>query len=190
VVFDPYRILRVGKDASDVQIKQAFRDLAREVHPDLNRSAEATELFQVLDRAYRILTDGITRGLYDRYGDLAVRMDFDVARIRQEVVRTTPPRDADGLSNILGGARRTQPHAVTPRSIGALDVSLPLEITAAMAQRGGRVQVASPVGGGLITVNVPPGTRSGSKLRLVGKGRAGPRGKPGNLYLEIKVRPG
>lgn len=188
MAFDPYRILGVGKDASEEQVKQAFRDLAREVHPDLNQSAEATELFQVLDRAYRILTDRTRRELYDRHGDLAVRLDFDAARIQQELARTAPPRDTDGLSSVLGGARRTQSHPVMSR--GGLDVSLPLDVPAAVAQRGGRVQVASPVGGGRITVTIPPGTKSGSKLRLVGKGRAGPRGRPGNLYLEITVCPG
>jgi curved DNA-binding protein len=189
VAFDPYRILGVDKDASAEQVKQAFRDLAREVHPDLNQSAEATKLFQVLDRAYRILIDGAQRELFDRHGELAVRLDFDAARIQQELHRTAPPRDVDGLSSVLGGARRTQPHQVVSRG-GGLDVTLPLDVPAAVAQRGGRVQVASPVGGGLITVTIPPGTTSGSKLRLVGKGRAGPRGRPGNLYLAITVRPG
>ena len=189
MAFDPYRILGVDRDASEEQVKQAFRDLAREVHPDLNQSAEATELFQVLDQAYRILTDGVRRELFDRHGELAVRLDFDAARIEQELDRTAPPRDADGLSGVLGGARRTQSHGVISRG-GGLDVNLPLDVPAAVARRGGRVQVASPVGGGLITVTIPAGTRSGSKLRLVGKGRAGPRGRPGDLYLAITVRPG
>ena len=188
--FDPYRILQVSRTACADEIRRAFLDLAREVHPDLNRSQEATALFQLLDRAYRVLGDAKRRQLYDRFGDLAVRMQFDPARIQREQVRLAAPRDVDGLSDVLGGARRSRPPAPAAAPAAGNDVNVALQIDAGVAARGGRVQVASPVGGGLLSVTIPPGTQDGARLRLVGKGRAGARGRPGDLYLQITVRRG
>jgi molecular chaperone DnaJ len=66
---DPYEVLGVPRDADEKQIKRAFRSLARELHPDVNRSdPETEEKFKEAAEAYEILSDAERRATYDRYG--------------------------------------------------------------------------------------------------------------------------
>jgi molecular chaperone DnaJ len=71
---DPYEVLGVGRDASEQEIKKAFRRLARELHPDVNaHDAEAEEKFKGAAEAYEILSDAERRATYDRYGHEGLR---------------------------------------------------------------------------------------------------------------------
>ena len=66
---DAYEILGVSRDADDREIKRAFRKLARELHPDVNRhDHDAEERFKEAADAYEILSDAERRQIYDRYG--------------------------------------------------------------------------------------------------------------------------
>jgi molecular chaperone DnaJ len=66
---DPYELLGVPRDADEQQIKKAFRRLARELHPDVNRhDPDAEEKFKEAAEAYEILSDSERRSIYDRYG--------------------------------------------------------------------------------------------------------------------------
>jgi molecular chaperone DnaJ len=66
---DPYDVLDVSRDADEKQVKKAFRALARELHPDVNRhDPEAEEKFKEAAEAYEILSDSERRAVYDRYG--------------------------------------------------------------------------------------------------------------------------
>ena len=65
-----YQVLGIGKDASDKDVKAAFRRLARRHHPDLNPGDEAAEReFKKINEAYEVLSDPESRSKYDRYGD-------------------------------------------------------------------------------------------------------------------------
>src|SRR5689334_6622948 len=83
MVRDPYEVLGVGRDASEQQIKKAFRTLARELHPDVNaHDPDAEEKFKEAAEAYEILGDAERRATYDRYGHEGLRSggwapDFD-----------------------------------------------------------------------------------------------------------------
>jgi molecular chaperone DnaJ len=71
---DPYEVLGVERDASDQQIKKAFRGLARELHPDVNaHDPQAEEKFKELAEAYEILSDEQRRATYDRFGHEGLR---------------------------------------------------------------------------------------------------------------------
>jgi molecular chaperone DnaJ len=71
---DPYEVLRLARDASDQQIKKSFRQLARELHPDVNaHDPEAEEKFKEAAEAYEILSDAERRATYDRYGHDGLR---------------------------------------------------------------------------------------------------------------------
>src|SRR3954451_3163923 len=71
---DPYEVLGVSRDADETTIKKAFRKLARELHPDVNRhDPDAEEKFKEAAEAYEILTDSERRALYDRYGHDGLR---------------------------------------------------------------------------------------------------------------------
>ncbi|MGG6242456.1 DnaJ domain-containing protein [Nodosilinea sp. AN01ver1] len=65
---DYYAVLKVNRQASLLTIKQAYRQLARQLHPDLNPSTAAAEQFKALNEAYEVLSDPAKRRQYDRYG--------------------------------------------------------------------------------------------------------------------------
>jgi molecular chaperone DnaJ len=70
---DYYELLEVGRDASDQDIKRAFRRLARELHPDVSEAPDASERFREVAEAYQVLSNSETREVYDRYGHAGLR---------------------------------------------------------------------------------------------------------------------
>src|SRR6476620_1941801 len=70
---DYYELLGVGRDASEADIKKAFRRLARKLHPDVSEAPDADERFREIVEAYEVLSKSETRELYDRYGHAGLR---------------------------------------------------------------------------------------------------------------------
>src|SRR3982750_1493089 len=70
---DYYELLGVARDASEADIKKAFRRLARELHPDVSDAPDAEERFREVVEAYEVLSKSETRELYDRYGHAGLR---------------------------------------------------------------------------------------------------------------------
>jgi len=70
---DYYELLGVARDASESDIKKAFRGLARELHPDVSDAPDAEERFREVVEAYEVLSKTETRQLYDRYGHAGLR---------------------------------------------------------------------------------------------------------------------
>ena len=68
---DYYEVLGVGKDASDDEIKKAYRQIAKKYHPDVNPSQEAANIFKEASEAYAVLSDADKRRQYDQYGHAA-----------------------------------------------------------------------------------------------------------------------
>lgn len=73
---DYYKILGISKDASDEEIKKAYRQLALKYHPDRNKTADAEETFKEISQAYRILIDKKQRDVYDHLGEEGLNPDI------------------------------------------------------------------------------------------------------------------
>ncbi|MEY3614238.1 MAG: molecular chaperone DnaJ, partial [Actinomycetota bacterium] len=63
---DHYEVLGVSRNASEDEIKKAYRKLARELHPDINPDPKASERFKLVTHAYEVLSDPQQRASYDR----------------------------------------------------------------------------------------------------------------------------
>lgn len=98
-----YAILRVPRTASLTTIKQSYRQLARQLHPDLNPDNElAAEQFKRLNEAYEVLSDTTKRRDYDRYG-----ADWQRARQRNTVTRPRPRHQDDDFEDLEFGRHGT-----------------------------------------------------------------------------------
>jgi curved DNA-binding protein len=173
VSFDPYDLLGVTPAATADEVRRAYRILARRYHPDINKDETAELQFKELSRAYSVLGDARRRALFDEFGEASLNVEFDPERARSQRFR---------------GAGQAQPE-VRGRRSDARDVTAQLEIDGTRATAGGRIRISSPVGGGALTVVIPPGTVDGARLRLPGKGLAGGPGcRPGDLFVVIRVR--
>jgi molecular chaperone DnaJ len=115
---DYYEVLGVSHDATPDDLKSAFRKLARQYHPDVNKEANAEERFKEINEAYAVLSDPEKRAAYDRYGQAGLNgmggaPDFstiDLSDIFEEFFgfggggrrsRSTPRRGADLSARIV-----------------------------------------------------------------------------------------
>lgn len=178
---DYYVILGVPRNATQEEIKRAYKRLARQYHPDVNKSPEAEERFKEITEAYAVLSDPEKRRVYDTYGTATPPpppppggYDFsgfdveDFSDLFQELFGT----------GLFGGMGRTR-----PRKGRDLRDELPLSLEEAF--RGGERVVE--VGGRWVPVKIPPGVQEGSTIRLAGLG--GPGEPPGDLLLRVRLLP-
>jgi curved DNA-binding protein len=198
---DYYQILGIAKNASDNDIKKAYRKLAMKYHPDHTKGDKAAEeKFKNISEAYAVLSDPEKRKQYDTYGsaDFQQRFsqedifrNFDFSDIFREFgfdggSRTTDGgfRFSFGGGSPFGGQQRRQ------RPIKGGDLLYELPITLHDVANGSKKQIAlqHQQRSEKITVTIPKGMTSGKKLRLTGKGESSPYGGPaGDLFIKVKV---
>jgi curved DNA-binding protein len=207
---DYYKILGVEKNATEKQIKSAFRKLARECHPDLNPNDPRAEArFKDINEAYEVLSDAEKRAKYDQLGADWQRWqrsggrpgDYDWSRWasagpggqRVHVQYGTPEDFADlfgegspfsdFFTSIFGGMGG---QAARPRQ--GRDLEHEVEISLSEAYHG-TTRILSRDGRRL-EVRIPPGARTGARVRVRGEGQSGSGGgTSGDLYLRIRVTP-
>ena len=93
---DFYDVLGVNRDASESQIRRAFRKLAREYHPDVSREPDAETKFKQINEAYEVLRDDEKRQMYDRFGHAGPRGGLGPASTTLAVSATSLMRSSDG----------------------------------------------------------------------------------------------
>ena len=207
---DYYEILGVSPDADAKTIKQAYRKLARQYHPDVNPgNKDAEEKFKTINEAYQALSNVEQRKKYDELRAQYQRwqqsgrnpQDFNwqswAAQPGQEAnVQYGSPEDfedlfggespfSDFFSSIFGQSPgRSRPSG--PRK--GQDVDAQVELTLEEAYRG--TTRTLQIGDRRIEARIPPGVRNGSRVRLTGQGTPGRDGGPaGDVYLVVRLLP-
>jgi curved DNA-binding protein len=199
---DYYEVLGVQRNASDEEIKKAYRNLARSYHPDRNPGdKEAERKFKEVQDAYDILSDKNKRARYDQFGFAGADGgsggpgggrghtfrwgggpgSFEAAGPEAEEIFRQFFGDLGGAGmgdpfTRRGRARR--PRHEAPAEAVESDVNIPFQVAA----QGG--PVALRVDGKEIEVKIPAGVEEGKVLRLQGQGPGG-----ADLHLHIKIQP-
>ena len=206
---DYYGILGVAKDATQDEIKQAYRKLARKYHPDLNKEVGAEEKFKELGEANEVLSDPEKRAAYDQLGSAyQPGQEFNPPPNWDEGFEFSggQERDAaafsDFFESLFGQARhgqrtqrRQQFHARGEDHHARIVVDLNDAFNGAKRS----IQLKTPkitADGHMVTeqrtlnVNIPKGVSAGQHIRLSGQGMSGlGEGGSGDLYLEISFAP-
>jgi curved DNA-binding protein len=207
---DYYQILGVSPDADEKTIRQAFRKLARQYHPDVNPGDNtAEEQFKAINEANQVLSDPEQRKKYD-----ALRVQYQRWQesgggprdFNWQAWSTSPGEGvyehygtiddlhdifgdespfSDFFTTIFGGARRAER---SPRPRRGRDLDLEISVTLEEAVRG--TTRALQIGDRRLEAKIPPGVYTGARVRLAGQGEPGRQGGPaGDLYLNIRVAP-
>jgi curved DNA-binding protein len=192
---DPYAALGVGRDASEEDIRRAYRRLARQYHPDINKEPGAEDRFKEVSQAYDVLRDPEKRAAYDRPqrgrpgdggGFRDVRVDFGDGDFGGGEFAGG---DVDELFESLFGGRRAGRGRTAERPARGADHEAVLELSLEEAARGGRRRVTL-ADGRSYEVNIPAGVRDGQRIRLAGEGdRGAASGPAGDLFLRVHLRP-
>lgn len=203
---DYYEVLGVKPDASDGDIKSAYRKLARKFHPDVSKEKDAENRFKDINEAYEALREPDRRAAYDQAKANGFRagdefrpgpgggggFEFDMGDAGNgqfsdffESLFGRMRGGPGGAGGASGGSRRNRGH----ESSG--EIRAELEVDLATAYAGGKQRFSIQGGRGLRTleVKIPKGIQSGQTIRLSGQGHVGPDGTPGDLLLQIKLRP-
>jgi curved DNA-binding protein len=207
---DYYQIMGVQRNATQDEIKRAYRKLARKYHPDVSQEADAETRFKEVGEAYEVLKDPEKRAAYDQLGaDWKAGQDF-----------RPPPEwnqgfefhgggftgaDAAQFSDFFeslfgrgftpGGHGRADFHARGEDAYARVLVDIDdayhgatrtLTLKTTELGADGRPRLKER----MLNVRIPKGVRQGQHIRLAGQGDPGiGQGKPGDLYLEIEFRP-
>jgi curved DNA-binding protein len=208
-VRDYYSVLGVPRTATDKEIRAAYRKLARKYHPDLNPGDKTAEArFKELQAAYEVLSDPEKRKKYDQFGPNwehvaqaqggfgqagfdprtgGIHFDFGSGTDFSEILENLFGTGMGGFGSRSGTRTRSRPRR-------GEDVEHQATVSLEEAYFGGVRILEIPSLNGLpprrIEVRIPPGVRTGQRIRLAGEGGAGYGGGPsGDLYLVVTVLP-
>jgi DnaJ-class molecular chaperone len=199
---NPYETLGVAANASQDDIRKAYRKAAKETHPDLNPGKpEAEKRFKEINAAYDIVGDADKRKRYDsgeidesgaeRQPERHFYREYAEADPNMRYRRRGASGPGDGAADfdddIFADLFRGRGERGTFR-MPPQDVRYTLEIDFLDAVNGTQKMVAMP-DGKTLDITIPAGIDDGQVLRLKGQGMPGSDGKTGDAYVEISVRP-
>ncbi len=191
-----YTTLELSPGASEAEIKKAYRRLARQYHPDVNKDPAAEEKFKEINAAYEVLSDKEKRAKYDQFGDsmFGGQNFHDFARGQGGNVDLD-----DILRNIFGQGGGFGGGGFGGGGFGGfggggfggggfggmnLDIDANVTVPFAVAVLGGKHSIS--LSGESFDIKIPAGIKSGEKLRVRGKGKKAGN-QVGDLYLRIDV---
>ncbi|MCL9818652.1 DnaJ C-terminal domain-containing protein [Helicobacter colisuis] len=193
-----YETLEVSSNATNEEIKKAYRRLARKYHPDINKEKDAEEKFKEINAAYEILSDEKKRKQYDQFGDsmFGGQNFHDFARGQGNV-------DLDDiLSQIFGGGGFSQGAGnfggfggfsnfggfggFNQKSQPNLDITAQITIPFSTAILGGKHNVS--LQNQNFDVKIPAGIKNGETIRLRGRGNT-MGNQSGDVLLKVSVAP-
>ncbi|KTD42493.1 DnaJ C-terminal domain-containing protein [Legionella quateirensis] len=190
---DYYKIMGVSPDASDKDIKTAYRKLARKYHPDISKEADAEEKFKEMGEAYEILKDPIKRAEYDQYvknrefNQKAYQSAGHAGTGRQHQYQDVQ-FDSDFFESLFGHSRYQHQPMTGQNYQGKITISLEEAFNGAVKSVQVPVDQGSETKLQTLNVKIPAGIKSGQQIRLAGQGGAGINGgSRGDLYLTIDV---
>ncbi|MEO8746055.1 MAG: DnaJ domain-containing protein, partial [Rhodanobacter sp.] len=194
---DYYEILGVKPEATEAEIKAAYRKLARKYHPDRSKESGAEEKFKAVNEANEVLRDTEKRRSYDqlRAGGYRSGEQFRPPPGWQQ--QAQGPGDgsetdfSDFFESLFGRQAASGAHR-QPRAHRGRDVQARVQIDLQTAFDGGRTRLALQDADGterVLEVKIPAGIQPGKVIRLAGQGQTGSPGAPkGDLLLEIGLR--
>ena len=205
---DYYAVLGVARDASAEDIQRAYRKLARQSHPDVDKSEGATQRFQRIQEAYEVLKDPEKRKRYDTLGaswregqEFTPPPGWEHAHAGRGGATSFDFEDLGGFSSFFeamfggapGGGRSRGARAgggARPRAGASHEASVAISLEDAFAGATRSMTLEGEHGSRTYDVRIPPGTTHGSTIRLRGQGAAGRHGgPPGDLYLRVEIAP-
>ena len=195
---DYYEVLGVSKNASDDEIKKAYRKLAIKYHPDKNPGdKEAEAKFKEINEAHDVLSDKQKRARYDQFGHAGVggngfgggagnpfgqggAFNFNGQTFNFDFGNGSPFDDILGNIFGFGGARR-------PRKGADYQTNVTLTFEEAIFGTTKSIDID----GKSTKIKIPAGIDDGMSIRLAGKGGPAPEGgtERGDLYVRIRVKP-
>ena len=193
---DYYATLGVARDADLATITKAYRKLARQTHPDLNKGADNEARFKAAAEAYATLKHPEKRAAYDELGQPQPGQAFSPPpQWRQSHGQGGSAFDDMDLADLLAafgrGAGGTQPGRRTSQPGRDQQETIRLSLRDAHHGTKLHLSVSAPDGGTRsLEVSIPPGTLPGQTLRLRGQGEPGQFGGPaGHIDLHIELLP-
>lgn len=180
-----YSVLGVNENASDKEIKKAFRELALKYHPDKNQSTEAETKFKEINAAYGVLSDKEKKAKYDAFGDSMFGNSNTHSNNRREYEYDVNVEDIlkDMFGSMFGKNRTNRSSNFNNRR--HLDRHFKIAIPLGIAVNGGQVTVED---GKPLKINIPKGINNGTKLRIAGKGHK-LNNVVGDLYVGVFIEP-
>lgn len=188
---DYYKIMGVSPQATDKDIKLAYRRLARKYHPDISQEKDAETHFKEVGEAYEVLKDSKKRQVYDQY-----MRDAELnQQARSSSHRYTQPDDHaqyqsgyDFFESLFGARPFQEQQRPNIDLHGTIQVSLEEAVHGAVKE----IQLPGMPHAGTsaqtLRVKIPAGVRVGQQIRLAGKGATGSHaGERGDLYITIQI---
>jgi curved DNA-binding protein len=205
---DYYKVMGVARDATDAQIKQAYRKLARKYHPDVSKEKDAEARFKEVGEAYEVLKSPEKRAAYDQLGkDYRPGQDFRPPPNWDSGFEFSGAGQGDSsYSDFFDSLFGAQARAGRGRGGGThpgrgedhhAKVMLDLQASLNGGTRSFTLRMPEIDAEGrlvskerTLNVQVPKGILAGQQIRLAGQGeRAHGEGTPGDLYIEVEFQP-